>query len=139
MAPLHPTVEISQHKSRVAEAEAGFSAADWVSRQELHSRRMTDILYTALFRARAHNLFSIDYTSTRLFKRRSENSEFILPAFRALTVGLKEHLVHLLSAKWKKRKKKVNVSWKSSAAKLGFYIRKYGEVIAGKRLWLHLG
>lgn len=31
MAPLHPTVEISRHKSRVAEAEeaeAGFSAAD---------------------------------------------------------------------------------------------------------------
>lgn len=110
MAPLHPTVEISQHKSRVAEAEeaeAGFSAADWVSRQELHSRRMTDILYTALFRARAHNLFSIDYTRARLLKRRSGSSEFILelPSFPALTVGLKEHLVHLFSAKWKKKRK----------------------------------
>lgn len=95
MAPLHPTVEISQHKSRVAEAEeaeAGFSAADWVSRQELHSRRMTDILYTALFQARAHNLFSIDYTRARLFKGRSGNSEFIpvLPSFTTLTVCLKE-------------------------------------------------
>lgn len=66
------------------EAEAGFSAADWVSCQELRSPRMTDILYAgALFGARAHNLFSIDYTHThahtraRLFKGRSANSEFI--------------------------------------------------------------